>query len=296
MAEEETEVRKVEVTDESLSPRAREALTHELQEAVGSDEVEVPKDTPRVEGDVRDHVHRAGPFFGRDRLLLAITLCGALTTGGVVSIAVDQWWILLVAVGIHAIGTLAVGATVIQMTTQPDAPDPTVTALLEEEGVHAPETTFNALLEEYSGAEAARGTSEVVASKGNERNATAGEDKASAHAEQESAMTPTHGESEAVGSGSAVVQYAVAGVIALFSIAVLFVNVERGWIAPLVLLPVCAGWVGFHVLMGRRRTGETPHTGDDATERRRMLRIAAGCWVAIEAVVLAVVVLATVTA
>ena len=288
--EDDTEVRRVEVDDPALSPRAREVLTDELQEAVGASEVRVPRSTPHREREVMAH-HRARPL-NRDPLLTAIVLFGAIATGGVISVVVDEWWILLVAVGVHAAGTLAVGATVLQLTTQPEASDPAVTAMLEDEGVPAPEKRFNELVEEFSGATEAHGAAEVVGAGPNDRSTDGEGAKA---VEQQSAMTPTHGPSEASGSGSTRLQAVVAAILVVFSFAVVLVEPGRGWIAPLLIVPTAVAWMLLLRLTDRKAADRAPDAGDDHAERRRLITIAAGCWAGIELLVLVVVVLAAAT-
>ncbi|HWC26391.1 MAG TPA: hypothetical protein VG474_07395, partial [Solirubrobacteraceae bacterium] len=54
-----TQRRPVRSEDPSLSPEANELLTHELREAIGSDEVEVPEDVP----DRSEDAHATRPRF-----------------------------------------------------------------------------------------------------------------------------------------------------------------------------------------------------------------------------------------
>lgn len=85
-AGQQTERRPVRSEDPSLSDTASELLTHELQEAIGAEEVEVPKDVP----DRSDDAHAThSPFVAMltaNRPILIVTFRAALVLGGVVAL------------------------------------------------------------------------------------------------------------------------------------------------------------------------------------------------------------------
>lgn len=115
----ETERRPVRSDDPSLSQTANELLTHELREAVGADEVLVPKDVPKRAGD--RHATRS-PYVATltaNRPLLIVSFLVALVLGGIVALVTGQYWAVVVAAGLHAVGTLAVAAGAIALTTRP---------------------------------------------------------------------------------------------------------------------------------------------------------------------------------
>ena len=273
------------VEDPSLSPRTNEALTDELQKAVGAKQAQVPADTPHRERDVRPAGGGIGAALGRNRLLLGITFVAALVIGAIIALASAEWWTLLIPVGVHALGTFAIAYVVIQMSTQPEAPDPALTARLEAEGVRSPERAFNDLVEEFAGRPDPRGATEVVSMGHNEQDGSAGS--------QRSAMTPAGVDSEPVAAPLAMaVEWFVIIGVALASIGIAIAAGDLAWLLPAVMLPLCAGWV-LYQLRAKRREDQVPEraSGDDRGTRRRGLLLVGGGTLAIELIALVVVIL-----
>lgn len=272
-----TERRLVRSEDPSLSDRANELLTHELREAIGADEVVVPEETPD-----RNHEAHAthSPFVATliaNRPMLIVTFLVALVLGGVVALATDQYWAVVVAAALHAVGTLAVAAGAIGLTTNIEHVDPTIAAQLEEEGVADPDRVLSALVEDFAGARDARGVPEVITSGHNERTTTPEQDQARASIEQRTAMTPTSGGSSAAGSNSAIeaLEWWIIGGLSVLSIAIAAIVGGEMWALPAILLPLAVGWIAIQYWMARGRdTSERP-TGDERTGRRRLVPIAA---------------------
>lgn len=249
------ETRPVRVDDPNLSPEANQALTDELQQAVGADRVEVPAGAPHPERDVRGAQGGVSAALGRNRLLISITLVAALVVGAILVLATDKWWALLPPLAVHAIGTFAIAFVVVRMIAQPEAPDPAVTARLQDEGVAEPERAFNEMVREFGGGGEDAGAEEVVTTGDNQRTQDASEAPASAAAEQSTAMTPSHGPSEPAGEDDSVVlvfQYTIIAGLVVLSIVTAFVLGENGWILPLVMLPLCVLWIGYQQLAKRR--------------------------------------------
>ncbi|HMJ02881.1 MAG TPA: hypothetical protein VK506_08060 [Conexibacter sp.] len=191
--EERTERREVRAQDPSLTPEANRALTDELRAAVGSDAVDLPAGRPRAERD--RHGGHSGFTVGlrANRLAIGITLLGALVVGAILSLVTGSWWFLLLALGVHALATIAVLGLVLGMTRQTEHLSPGAAARLEDEGVSDPDAVFNDLVDQY----APRGA------EGGARTTPAHEDPAQAQAEQRSAVTPSEGPSRPVGPGDA---------------------------------------------------------------------------------------------
>lgn len=189
--EERTQRREVRSQDPSLSPEANRLLTEELREVVGHDAVEVPADRPRSGRD--RHGGHGGLVVGAttNRLAIGLTFLTALVVGAIVSLATGSWWFLLLALAVHALGTLAVIVLALQMTTQTEHVSPGVAARLEDEGVSDPDAVFGELVQEYAPGDG----------RGGARETPAHEDPAQAHAEQRSAVTPTQEPSKPVGPG-----------------------------------------------------------------------------------------------
>src|SRR4051794_1220518 len=278
------ETRDVRVDDPSLSPEANQALTDELQKAVGAKQARVPVSTPHRERDVRPAGGGVGAALGRNRLLIAITFVAALVVGAIVALASAEWWTLLIPVGVHALGTFAIAYLVIQMTTQPEAPDPGLTARLEDEGVPSPERAFNDLVEEFSGRPDPRGATEVVSMGHNEQDGSADS--------QRSAQTPAGVDSEPVAAPLAMaVEWFVIIGTALASIGIAIAVGDLAWLLPAVMLPVCAGWVLYQLRAKRREDRAPERPTDDRGTRRRGLLLVGGGTLAIELIALVVIVL-----
>jgi hypothetical protein len=280
------ETRDVRVDDPSLSPQTNEALTDELQKAVGAKQAQVPAGTPHREHAVRpaggDGVAAA---LGRNRLLVGITFVAALVVGAIVALATAEWWTLLIPVGVHALGTFLVAYIVIQMTTQPEAPDPALTARLEAEGVRSPERAFNDLVEEFSGRPDPRGATEVVSVGHNAQDGSA--------STQRSAMTPAGVDSEPVAAPLAMaVEWFVIVGTAVASIGIAIAVGDLAWLLPAVMLPICAGWV-LYQWRAKRQEDQAPQraAGDDRGTRRRGLLLVGGGTLAIELITLVVIIL-----
>lgn len=72
-------------------------------------------------------------MFGSPRFLIWITLAGALIVGGIAALAVNKWWIILIPVALHALGTTAVMMGLFKRLDQGDKHDPVTEARLEQE-------------------------------------------------------------------------------------------------------------------------------------------------------------------
>jgi membrane protein implicated in regulation of membrane protease activity len=72
--------------------------------------------------------------FGSPRMLVLFTFITALVVGGIAALALDTWWVLLIALVLHAVGTTIVLSGVYKRIEQEDKPDPVTEARLEEEG------------------------------------------------------------------------------------------------------------------------------------------------------------------
>lgn len=277
-SQQQTERREVRAEDESLSPRANELLTQELRSAVGSDEAVVPKDLPHRE--TQAHGGRS-PFtaaLSSNLPLILVTFFVALVVGGIIAMVTDQYWAVVVAAAVHAIGTLLVAAGAIALTTQTEHMDPNVAARLEEEGVGNPDAVLSDLVEEFSGAQQARGVPEVVSSGHNERTVTPEDDPARASVEQQSAMTPTSGRSDVAGSKSAIAALPWWVVLALtvLTVAVAVIVGDEMWALPAIVIPLALGWIALQKWMerGPDSSAESQRPpGDTGGARRRLAPI-----------------------
>ena len=116
--QEQTERRFVRSDDPNLSPEANAALTDELQQAVGRDSVAMPAQAHDPATAERSGGSPAKATAVSMRPIFIVTLLAALTVGAVVALSTGSWWVLVAALGVHALGTMVVASGVIQLTTQ----------------------------------------------------------------------------------------------------------------------------------------------------------------------------------
>src|SRR4051812_11629977 len=146
-----TERRFVRSDDPNLSAEANAALTEELQQAIGAEQVSMPADAQDPATAERSGDSPATARVASMRPLFIVTLLAALTVGAVIALSTGSWWALVVAVGVHAVGTMVVASGAVQLTTQIEHASPETTARLEEEGVADPDRVLSDLVEEYTG-------------------------------------------------------------------------------------------------------------------------------------------------
>ncbi len=84
-----------------------------------------------------------------------MTLAALLTIAAIISLATGNWWLLPLAPGVHALGTLTIVTLAVSLTTVSEHASPTTTALLEEEGIPNPDRHFSELVAEFSGTDQA---------------------------------------------------------------------------------------------------------------------------------------------
>jgi uncharacterized membrane protein len=68
------------------------------------------------------------------RLLVGFTFGVAIVVGAIISLFTGSWWFLVLAVGIHLIGTAVVMGTLANRLKEQDKPDPVTEARVIEEG------------------------------------------------------------------------------------------------------------------------------------------------------------------
>src|SRR3954468_8949321 len=115
----------------------KEVLKSELKDAVDVDDATAERalgSPPRS---------RFATLISENQLMIGITLAGAIGFGGVLSVFLDSWVFLVVAVLVQAVGTLATTALAVWLATSGDKPDPRTVARLEEQGVTDPEQALN---------------------------------------------------------------------------------------------------------------------------------------------------------
>jgi hypothetical protein len=270
-----TERRPVRSEDPSLSPEANRLLTEELRAVIGREEVEVATDTPRRTEERHGTRSRFVARLLSHRQIALVSLLAAIVVGGIVSLSTGAYWAVLVAVGLHALGTMVVVAGAVQLTTEVEHVAPEAAARLEDEGVADPDRVLTELVEDFAGAERAGGVPEVLASGHNERSVHASDDPALAALEQRTAMTPQSEPGEAAGERSAMEAlpwWVVVGMIVFSVAAAPFAS--RGWALPLVVVPIGLGWIATQRWMARPDRGTSERRpGDSRAARRRLVPI-----------------------
>jgi hypothetical protein len=246
--------RRVVVDEPRLSEETNRAITEDVRAAVGGDIARVPEDSPRAR--VPRGRSRLVATLTENRLILIITFLMFLVVGAIVSLAVGSWWILLAVVAVHAVATVLMTAGVLQATADVERPDQATLGRMEAEGVPDPEGTFNDMVEQFEGADAARSdTAGVVSPTDNERTAGAQEEPGRAAAEQRSALTPGSLPERSGGDSSiiAALPWYVVGSLVLTSIAFAIAVGGRMWIAPVLMVVLGGGWIAVDRLLDKGR-------------------------------------------
>lgn len=247
-----TERRFVRSADPSLSAEANAALTEELQQAIGAEHVFMPADAPDPGTAERSGDSASTATVASMRPLFIVTLLAALTVGAVISLSTGSWWALVVAVGVHAAGTMVVASGAIQLTTQIEHASPQTTARLEKEGVADPDRVLSDLVEEYTGEAESSPTAGVI---------SAGDTGSRAPAAQRRAMTPGV---PASGEHSVVAALPWFVVIGVTLVSLIGAVVEGGemWAVPAIVLPLGASWIALdRYLSSRTEQQRSPGPG-----------------------------------
>lgn len=237
-------MREVRAADPELSPETNARLTEELRDVVGAERVQVPRDRPHASaGEVPQRRHGSA-YLSQHRFQLIRATAIVLTFAAIVALATGDWWILPLAAGIHALGTMTVVLTIMRMTTTVEHPSPDLAATLSEEGVASPDERFSQMVHEYS--DAPEGGAAEVLSAGREGRATdAGADTPTAAAEQSTAMTPTGAPSGVHRAGGAPDAVIWATWLALLALSFVLPPLSGGgwmWLLPAVMVPLLVGW------------------------------------------------------
>lgn len=263
-----TVTREVRSEDPSLSEEANRLLTGELREAIGRDEVELPEEAAAHVGEhAGDHAagSRLRATLLDNRVLVAISLAVLVTIGVIFSLATGSWWMLAVACGVHALGTLLVAGFAINMTTQVEHVDPSVAARLEAAGVADPDRALGDLIADYAGAEGGHGAAEVVSTGNNDNRADPDSQPARRAVEQRTVMTPSASGSSPAGSGSVIGLMPVAVVAGLLVVTVASAIGQGGWVwaVPAIVWGAASIWL-FLVLRVDGRAEERAAADDRA--------------------------------
>lgn len=145
---------------------ARDMLRGELREVVGEERAE----RAEREGALDDAVHEGRPrtvagALNESRELILIAFFVALIVGAVIALITGSWWWILVALALHAIGTVAVVGTAFSLATRGESPDPRTAAALEARGVSDPDAALEHAVEAATEGEGGREGGETSATR-----------------------------------------------------------------------------------------------------------------------------------
>jgi hypothetical protein len=248
--------REVRAADPELSPEANELLTSELREALGTDHVEVSpaqaEGLERVPGAGHSTV---GATLASNKLLIGITFAALVVVGIIVALATGNWWAVVVAAAVHALGTLIVVSMTLRMSTQTEHVDPSVAARLEEEGVADPDAALSDLVAGY--AVEGGGAGEVVSAGHNRITATPDDDRIRAQGEQRTAQTPSAEPIEPGGYIGAPMLLPLIAVAGSLILGIVVAAIEGGvaWLGALLLMGAAAAWALLQLRMIRAERG-----------------------------------------
>ena len=123
-------------------------LRGELREVVGEEDAERAERKGALDEaiDGRSPKTVAG-VLSESRGLVAITFFVALIVGALIALITGAWWFILVALVLHAIGTLIVVGTAFGLATRGESPDPRTAAALEARGVTDPDAALEHAVE-----------------------------------------------------------------------------------------------------------------------------------------------------
>jgi hypothetical protein len=250
----EIEVREVRAADPELSAETNERLTAELREVIGERQVRVPADRPHATRGEHPHQQGLAAYLNMHRFQLVRVTAIVLTFAGIIALVTGDWWVLPLAAGLHAFGTMTVALTAIRMTTTSEHPSPEIAAAMAEEGVRNPDEHFSRMVEEFR-EQPEHGASEVLSPGFSERTADTLDAPAEAAAEQSSAMTPTGQPSEVSGQGGAPDVLIWTMIFGLFALSVALPPALGGgwlWLLTAVMVPLLVGWAVAQVAIIRR--------------------------------------------
>lgn len=252
------EEREVRSADPRLSPETNARVTEELREVVGSDRVAVPADRPHPTAGEQPRQRSGLAYLTEHRIELIRATAIVLTFGAVIALITNDWWLLPLAAGIHALGTMAVAMGVLRLTSIAERPSPSLGAALEEEGVSSPDERFSEVVEEFL-PEPEGGASQVLAPGRNRRTVEAGTEPLAATSEQSTAMTPTAEPSEPAG-GAATPDFVNWGAaLGLFISSIVIPPLSGGgcmWLLTAIMVPLVAGWAALQAVMVNRGDGD----------------------------------------
>ncbi|MCW3038367.1 MAG: hypothetical protein JWM31_272 [Solirubrobacterales bacterium] len=278
-----TERRAVRSEDPSLSAEANDLLTQEAQAVIGATEVEVPAGTPHRSTDRHGGHSKTLSNLGSMRQVLIVMACAGAVVCGIIGLQSNEYLAFLGTFVLLVVALVVVVSGAVQLTTELEHVDPSTAARLEQEGVPDPDRVLSDLVEDFAGAQEARGAPEVVSAGHNQAGGRAAEEPVRSSVEQRSAQTPTSAGSRPAGGGSAIAAlpwYVTIGMMVASLLGAIIVG-GRFWAVPAIVLVLGAGWIAAQRWMIREGEGAGSHrgTGDETSGVRRLGPAAIGAGV-----------------
>jgi membrane protein implicated in regulation of membrane protease activity len=145
---------------------ARDMLRGELREVVGERRAQEAERKGALDEaiDGRRPKTVAG-VLSESRELIAITFFATLVVGALIALITGAWWLIFVALVLHAIGTVVVVGTALSLATRGESPDPRTAAALEARGVTDPDAALDHAVEVATEGEEGREGGETSATR-----------------------------------------------------------------------------------------------------------------------------------
>jgi hypothetical protein len=148
---------------------ARDMLRGELREVVGEEGAERAERKGALDQAIDGRSKTVVGVLSESREVLAITFFLALIVGALIALITGTWWFLIVALVLHAIGTLVVVGTAFTLATRGESPDPRTAAALEARGVRDPDAALERGVEAATDGRRGREGGETTASERRDR-------------------------------------------------------------------------------------------------------------------------------
>lgn len=126
---------------------ARDMLRGELREVVGTEAAERAERRGALDEAIEGRPKTIEGVLSESRELIAISFFVAIVVGAVIALISGAWWIIFVALALHAIGTVVVVGTALTLATRGESPDPRTAAALEARGVSDPDAALDHAVE-----------------------------------------------------------------------------------------------------------------------------------------------------
>lgn len=151
---------------------ARDMLRDELREVVGEEGAERAERKGALDEAIDGRSKTVVGVLNESREIVAITFFLALIVGALIALITGVWWFLIVALVLHAIGTLVVVGTALSLATRGESPDPRTAAALEARGVRDPDAALEQGVEAATDGRRGREGGETTATRDDDDDRT----------------------------------------------------------------------------------------------------------------------------